>query len=659
MDEYKDKINGAVEKYLKIEKLVLSGFKGKVITVIWYIGVTFFFIWVLTLIGRGTHTKPVTDSKTSINSGISNMSDSTLDDKKGSIAGSNVKEKNIQDSDKVVTDKKDTCKIFFDVKCAENLFFNKNNIEIYVDGNKIGFIPHGWEFTSFINLPKGEHEVKLISSSSYTRSIIVDKDATFKCYLTVDFSKLDINDFSFSEGIPENEQLITDIPGTYYGMSGSGLVIFDDYTAEYFYKTDEKVTDGYWYLLDERLNLKFIEPACKFYANISSNNMDRMILVDSSSSKEQVFIKISNENVRLSTAEFTSLISNGEVKAKVSNVISIIDSIGTVDKDSGEKIHEAIALYEELDDASKAKIDNYEILEKAEEKFNSIMKAEIEHAIDSIGEVTLDSQGLITEARRLYDASSDTIQKSVENYEVLEQAEESLLQLRAQNIIELIDDINIKKLTLDDEDKIASIEEEYNRLSDKEKEYVENSNVIEEAKVKIEELKKAEEERKIAEKEKELKNALAKLTKTEDKVSGITYYKPSTYPKYLNNKTHATPYLVVKDGKVRVRMIFDFYGSTWIYWSEVIVAVDDYRYKKDFGYFGVNREVDNSGDVVEYVDIQCGNEEIEMLSLIADSDETIVRFQGENHKKDLTLSSKDKKAIGQVMDAYYLLKENQ
>ena len=44
--------------------------------------------------------------------------------------------------------------------------------------------------------------------------------------------------------------------------------------------------------------------------------------------------------------------------------------------------------------------------------------------------------------------------------------------------------------------------------------------------------------------------------------------------------------------------------------------------------------------------------DIEMLQAIADSEETIVRFQGDNYHYDLTISASDKKAIQSVLTAY-------
>jgi len=49
MSEDKNKINSIKERYLEIEKSMLCGIKGKVITVIWFILTILYFRWVLSI----------------------------------------------------------------------------------------------------------------------------------------------------------------------------------------------------------------------------------------------------------------------------------------------------------------------------------------------------------------------------------------------------------------------------------------------------------------------------------------------------------------------------------------------------------------------------------------------------------------------------------
>ncbi len=70
-----------------------------------------------------------------------------------------------------------------------------------------------------------------------------------------------------------------------------------------------------------------------------------------------------------------------------------------------------------------------------------------------------------------------------------------------------------------------------------------------------------------------------------------------------------------------------------------------------YGYNDVVREVD-WGDVFEYADKTADKGDLEMLRAIADSKETIVRFEGDDYIHDFTVSDSDKKAIRETLKVY-------
>lgn len=49
MNEYKNKIKRTKDRYLEMERVLLLGNRGKVITVIWFIIVIAFFRWVISI----------------------------------------------------------------------------------------------------------------------------------------------------------------------------------------------------------------------------------------------------------------------------------------------------------------------------------------------------------------------------------------------------------------------------------------------------------------------------------------------------------------------------------------------------------------------------------------------------------------------------------
>ena len=88
-------------------------------------------------------------------------------------------------------------------------------------------------------------------------------------------------------------------------------------------------------------------------------------------------------------------------------VETLIDAIGTVTRDSGEKIKDARDAYDALTDTQKALVENYKVLTDAEKAYAELVKTAedeaaakaVEEKISAIGTVTLDSEGKIKEAR--------------------------------------------------------------------------------------------------------------------------------------------------------------------------------------------------------------------------------------------------------------------
>lgn len=119
----------------------------------------------------------------------------------------------------------------------------------------------------------------------------------------------------------------------------------------------------------------------------------------------------------------------------VAAVKELIDAIGEVTLDSGDAIKAARAAYDELPEAKKALVDNYEKLTAAEEAYTALVDAAaakaVDDLIDAIGEVTFESGDAIKAARAAYDALTDTQKELVKNYEKLLAAEELYEELMA------------------------------------------------------------------------------------------------------------------------------------------------------------------------------------------------------------------------------------
>jgi|GEM_PF-1130122 len=133
--------------------------------------------------------------------------------------------------------------------------------------------------------------------------------------------------------------------------------------------------------------------------------------------------------------------SNAYCKVTVKDTYGIIDlmkkidSIGDVTLDSEKSIAEIRTAYDALPEEVQARVTNYAALEKAEDALTPLVNAENEKVaavidkINAIGKVTLDSEAAIKEARTAYDAITDSYKAKVSNYDTLTAAEATYAHL--------------------------------------------------------------------------------------------------------------------------------------------------------------------------------------------------------------------------------------
>ncbi len=331
---------------------------------------------------------------------------------------------------------------------------------------------------------------------------------------------------------------------------------------------------------------------------------------------------------------------------------ALIEQIGIVSLETGDaKIVAAEKAVDALISEHREELDNLDKLEAARETYDQLVldskvKA-VEDAINAIGAITLESAEAIEKAREAYDNSDEDVKNVVSNYATLEKAEAEISSLRVNQVIALIDKIGT--VTLNSGDAIDTADEVYKKLNDSDKEKVTNYGKLTAAKTTLKELKAAD-------RQKRIKAALAGFNSKHDKVTGNTFYKSKNYPKYIDTRSYVLPYIGENDGHFWVRLKFNYTGDDWIFWEELTFLIDGERYYKTVGYSNVERDND-SGDVWEYYDYNPSSTDMEMLEKIANSKETIVRFEGDRYRYDLTVSAEDKAAIKQVVAAYKIMEE--
>lgn len=297
-----------------------------------------------------------------------------------------------------------------------------------------------------------------------------------------------------------------------------------------------------------------------------------------------------------------------------------ITAIGEVTLDSESQIAEAEDALAGLTEEDRKQVEGAGELTNARTAYEALV---VEDAINAIGTVTLDSGDVIAAARTAYDGASAEVQAAVTNADQLTAAETAIRDLRIQKATELIDAIG--EVTLEDGEAIQAAQNMLKTLPSEDAAKVSNAAALETAAQTLETLKQQQAE-----------NLLSKMRKNEDKVRGISFYYPSAWKFYSNGSWAADqrcfllPYIGRDANRVWLRMVYNYTGDDWVFFDHVTVAADEERFNKSFNYFDMVHD-NGGGDVWEYIDVDVYDADIKMLRAIANSKETIIRFEGDDY----------------------------
>ena len=328
-----------------------------------------------------------------------------------------------------------------------------------------------------------------------------------------------------------------------------------------------------------------------------------------------------------------------------------IAAIGEVTLESEQQIADAEAAVAALAEEDLKQLDNQDKLVQARADYEALVVEEaagkVEEAIAAIGTVTLDSGEAIANARSLYDGSSAEVQAAVENAADLEAAEASLTDLQVKEVTRLIDAIGT--VSMESAEQIDAAQDAYDALPAEAAAKVGNAAALESAAAQLKALK-----------QETAQSLLSTMRLEDDKVRGLKFYYPSALRFYSNGSWAADircfilPYLGMEGDRVWLRLLCNYTDDDWVFYKQLTFAVDGERYYKTFSYFDVTRN-NGGGDVWEYIDLEVSDADVEMLWAIANSQETIVRFEGDDYSHDLTITDGDKQAIRDVLTVYEAL----
>lgn len=357
----------------------------------------------------------------------------------------------------------------------------------------------------------------------------------------------------------------------------------------------------------------------------------------------------------------------------------LVEKIGTVTLDSEADIKAAEKAYSALTDKDKEDAaESYELLTDMREEYEELveeaerqaaLKAEqekrlaaVETLIDAIGTVTLDSEAAIIEAEKAFaelpeeekEMIPEAAAKLADCRKAYDTAVADFRAAQAAHAAEASAAIEaIGAVTLDSKEAINAARTLYAALTDEEKALVTNLSILEAAEEEYAVLWEAEKQRIIDE-------YSSKFEISEDRVQGITWYMPKNMPDYIDIRSYIIPYIGIRGDSAWICIRYNYTDSdNWIFWKKLTIVADDKRFYKTVDYFDIVR--DNDTEVWEYYDEPLkinqamNTDELIMLRLIAESSETIIRFEGDDYYYDLYVKDSDKQMILETLTLYEAL----
>lgn len=167
-------------------------------------------------------------------------------------------------------------------------------------------------------------------------------------------------------------------------------------------------------------------------------------------------------------ATYDTLKAEYDSEQRISRARIAIDNIGdSITLNSAQFVETARERYNELTNDEKNLIENYPILENAEKVLGELKADNLTSRISSLGTVTLNDKSEIEKIRNAYDELTDAEKNMISNYDVLLSAEKELSSLKIKNAVDLINDIGT--VTLDSSSDIRKAQNAWDELSADEK----------------------------------------------------------------------------------------------------------------------------------------------------------------------------------------------
>jgi hypothetical protein len=149
-------------------------------------------------------------------------------------------------------------------------------------------------------------------------------------------------------------------------------------------------------------------------------------------------------------------------------------------------------------------------------------------------------------------------------------------------------------------------------------------------------------------------SALKSLRVETDKFNGIKFYTDRSTPYYANYSTFHLYIGKSKDGDPYLRFKVRYSDDDWLFVESASINVDGDVRDLDVG---SDWDRDNgSGDIWEWVDVNATPSHLSLIEDVIKSKSAVIRFFGSQYRDDRTITSSQKRALRNVLNAYEALK---
>ena len=155
--------------------------------------------------------------------------------------------------------------------------------------------------------------------------------------------------------------------------------------------------------------------------------------------------------------------------------------------------------------------------------------------------------------------------------------------------------------------------------------------------------------------ENDISVATKKLFRDEDKIENHSWYKDYGFMlrDIQGKETGISAYMGRgKDNSIVLRYKFQYKDKEWLFINSIIIAADNERFEKQ----NITSKTENNYSVIkEWYDILALDEDLKIMKAIINSKETTIRFKGNTAYSDYVVTTEEKAALKNVVEAYETL----